>query len=152
MLCLCIRLFAPFRRTSVPSCGGVRSVEFSRTGDSFHNLQRHIIPILYNAVKGVLRCAGINPCNLCTCEIKPPYRANRKATKSKQARTAASQVRIKYFNLLKFFINFSGQIRTKSGAKIKILCNRFLDFKIAYDGGFKNFTLYFVGKFFQFFK
>nr|DAR11193.1 MAG TPA: hypothetical protein [Bacteriophage sp.] len=32
--------------------------------------------------------------------------SNHKATKSKQARTAAGQVCIMYFNLLKFFINF----------------------------------------------
>jgi len=57
-----------------------------------------------------------------------------------------------HFNLLKFFINFSGQIRTKSGAKIKILCNRFLDFKIAYDGGIEKFTLYFCRKIFSIFQ
>ena len=39
----------------VPSRGGVRSGGFFRTGDSFHSLQGHIIPILYNVVKGVLR-------------------------------------------------------------------------------------------------
>lgn len=39
----------------VPNWGGVRSGGFSRTGDSFHNLQGHIIPILCNAAKGVLR-------------------------------------------------------------------------------------------------
>ena len=52
MLCLYIRLF---RCTSVPSQGGVRSGISSRTGDSFHNLQGHIIPILYNAFKSVVR-------------------------------------------------------------------------------------------------
>nr|DAJ51677.1 MAG TPA: hypothetical protein [Bacteriophage sp.] len=55
MLCLYTRLLRLFRCTSVPSCGGVRSGISSRTGDSFHNLQGHIIPILYNAVKDVLR-------------------------------------------------------------------------------------------------
>lgn len=57
-----------------------------------------------------------------------------------------------HFNLLKFFINFSGQIRTKSGAKIKILCNRFLDFKIAYDGGFQKFHIIFYEKIFPIFR
>ncbi len=52
---LIYKAFTPFRCTSVPSWGGVRSGGFSRTGDSFHNLQGHIIPILYNAVKDVLR-------------------------------------------------------------------------------------------------
>lgn len=52
-----------FRCTSVPSWGGVRSGISSRSGDSFHNLQGHIIPILYSAVKGVLRRAGVNPWN-----------------------------------------------------------------------------------------
>ena len=47
--------YALFRCTSVPSRGGVRFGISSRAGDSFHDLQGHIIPILYNVVKGVLR-------------------------------------------------------------------------------------------------
>lgn len=30
--------------------------------------------------------------------------------------------------------------------------SRIFEYKIAYDGGFKNFTLYFAGKFFSFFR
>lgn len=60
MLCLYIRLF---RCTSVPSWGGVYFGGFFKAGDNFHNLQGHIIPILYNAVKDVLRRIGVNPCN-----------------------------------------------------------------------------------------
>ena len=52
---LMYKAFAPFRCTSVPSWGGVYFGGFFKTGDSFHNLQGHIIPILYNAVKGFLR-------------------------------------------------------------------------------------------------
>ena len=51
---LIYKAFAPFRCTSVPSRGDVRS-GVSRAGDSFQQLNRHIIPILYNAFKSVLR-------------------------------------------------------------------------------------------------
>ena len=94
--------------TSVPSRGGMRSGISSRTGDSFHNLQGHIIPILYNAFKSVLRLFYFVGLISYIDTIKPLYRANHKATKSKQAQTAAGQVYIICFNLLKFFINFSG--------------------------------------------
>ena len=50
-----IIIYKAFRCTSVPSRGGVCSGESAKTGDSFHSLQEHIIPILYNVVKGVLR-------------------------------------------------------------------------------------------------
>ena len=56
-------IYKAFKCTSVPSWGGVRSGAFSRSGDSFHDLQGHIIPILCGTVKGVLRRAGVNPCN-----------------------------------------------------------------------------------------
>nr|DAZ66547.1 MAG TPA: hypothetical protein [Caudoviricetes sp.] len=55
MLCLYIRLLHLFRCTSVPSRSGVRSGISSRSSNSFHNFQGHIMLILYNAVKGVLR-------------------------------------------------------------------------------------------------
>ena len=52
---LIYKAFAPFLGVQVYPVGAARSGGFSRTGDSFRNLQGHIIPILYNAVKGVLR-------------------------------------------------------------------------------------------------
>lgn len=55
MLWLYIRLLRLFRCVSVPSWGGVRSGISSRAGDSFQQLNRYIIPILYNAFKSVLR-------------------------------------------------------------------------------------------------
>lgn len=39
----------------------------------------------------------------------------------------------------------------KSGAKIEILCNRFLDSKIAYDGGIEIFSNKICGKIFSIF-
>ena len=45
----------PFLGVQVYPVGAMRFGGFSRTGDSFHNLQGHIMPILYNVVKGVLR-------------------------------------------------------------------------------------------------
>ena len=40
---------------------------------------------------------------------------------------------------------------TKSGAKNEILCNRFLDSKIAYDGGIKIFSNKICGEIFSIF-
>nr|DAT22360.1 MAG TPA: hypothetical protein [Bacteriophage sp.] len=45
---------------------------------------------------------------------------------------------------------FRGKSEQNRGQNLIKVFNRFLDFKIAYDGGFKNFTLYFMRKFFQF--
>lgn len=52
---LVYKAFMPFLGVQVYQVGGVRSGESAKTGDSFHDLQGHIIPILCNAVKGVLR-------------------------------------------------------------------------------------------------
>jgi hypothetical protein len=109
MLCLYIRLLR-FLGVQVYPVGAAHSGGFSRTGDSFHNLQGHIIPILCNAAKGVLRLFYSVGLEVYADTIKPPYMASHKVTKSKQARTTAGQVYIIHFNLLKFFINFLGQI------------------------------------------
>ena len=45
----------PFLGVQVYPVGAMRFGGFSKTGDSFHDLQGHIIPILHNAFKGVLR-------------------------------------------------------------------------------------------------
>lgn len=122
MLFLYIRLLRLFRCTSVPSQGGAFWYIF-QIWQQLPQLSRayyaHFIQRRQRRFKAVCS-VGLE---VYTDAIKPPYRANHKATKSKQARTAACQVYIIHFNLLKFFINFSGQIRTKSGAKIEILCN-----------------------------
>ena len=75
--------YALFRCTSLPSWGGVRSGESAKTGDSFHSLQGHIIPILHNAFKSVLRLFYSVGLISYIDTIKPPYKANHKATKSK---------------------------------------------------------------------
>lgn len=40
----------------------------------------------------------------------------------------------------------------KSGANLRKSFSQISEYKIAYGGGFKNFTLYFMRKFFQFFR